>query len=351
VSFSLLGQSLKEDGTLELIAPSLFEKTIPSFNMAWILEIWEHYLYSGRQDAVMRLMPAVKKIIRTCMGNMREGLLVTPVGDRYWNFYEWADGMNGYADQSTDTVAERVDAPLNLFFHIALVAAARLAEAAGEHGEAEDYRRCADVINEHFHGKFWDDARQLYRTYAGGAAEAEHFAELTQALALYAGLCPAQLAYGLRQKLAMEDNGMVKATLSYSIYKYEALLGEPDRYARTVFDGIVKDWGYMLYHGATSFWETIKGGDDFDKAGSLYHGWSAIPVYFYYAYLLGVKPVEPGFKVFSVQPVRGILPEVSGKVPTPYGDIWVSYETGNGSTAVQVSSPEGIVMQLDATEA
>ncbi|MFQ7077041.1 MAG: hypothetical protein ACLRSW_03420 [Christensenellaceae bacterium] len=35
----------------------------------------------------------------------------------------------------------------------------------------------------------------------------------------------------------------------------------------------------MLKRGATTFWETIKGEADFEGAGSLCHGWSAVPVY------------------------------------------------------------------------
>ena len=37
----------------------------------------------------------------------------------------------------------------------------------------------------------------------------------------------------------------------------------------------------MLREGATTFWEIIIGADDFADAGSLCHGWSALPVYYY----------------------------------------------------------------------
>ena len=40
-------------------------------------------------------------------------------------------------------------------------------------------------------------------------------------------------------------------------------------------------FGKMMDAGATSFWETEKGEADFGGAGSLCHGWSALPVYFY----------------------------------------------------------------------
>ena len=348
VSFSLLAKSYKEDGYLELVAPSEFERTIPSFSMAWVLEVWELYLYSGRLEPVRRSMPVIEKMLGRYMENMNEGLMVTPQGKRQWNFYEWADGLDGCTNsEAVNCTANQYDAPLNLFFHIALNAAAKLAEALGKVEKAKEYRSCAAGIRECFHKKFWVESKQVYQTYVGGIAKQEHFAELTQALALYAGVCPEHIASELRQKLADEDNGLVKTTLSYSIYKFEALLGEPDKYAETVFDTIAKDWGYMLYHGATSFWETIKGGDDFEKAGSLCHGWSAIPVYFYYAYILGVKPVEPGFKTIEVKPVHNRLLQASGKVPTPYGIIQVDWDGSKLSSKINISVPEGICIKKD----
>ena len=78
-------------------------------------------------------------------------------------------------------------------------------------------------------------------------------------------------------------------------FKYEALLTRQEDYFDWVFADIARIWGRMLYAGATSFWETEDGADAFDQAGSLCHGWSAMPVYFYYAYGLGVRPVKPGF--------------------------------------------------------
>jgi Glucoamylase and related glycosyl hydrolases len=344
VSFSLLGRSLRDDGYLEIIAPSQFEKTIPSFCMAWILEVWEHYLYSGRLKAVKCLMPSVEKIIEKNMDNIQEGLLVAPQDKKYWNFYEWAEGLVNWEREAPAGGSTRYDAPHNLFFHLAINAASKLAETVGKYAEAQTYRNCADSLRSHFHDRFWDESKQLYKTYAGDSGNKEHFAELTQALALYAGVSPNHLTSNLRKKLASENNGMVKTTLSYSIYKYEALLGEPDKYAGTVFDSIAKDWGHMLYHGATSFWETIKGGDDFDYAGSLCHGWSAIPVYFYHAYILGIKPVEPGFRTFKAEPLGNVFYKASGNVPTPYGGIQVEWEKNGANVDLNISVPEGTVM-------
>ena len=54
---------------------------------------------------------------------------------------------------------------------------------------------------------------------------------------------------------------------------------------------------------------------------SLCHGWSAMPVYFYYAYGLGVRPVKPGFARTADAARR--MDGCYGSVPTPEGMIHV----------------------------
>ncbi len=325
-AFSLFAENLGEDGMMEICAPARDRITIPSFSMAWILAIHDLVLYSGRIETAQRLLPTVTRMLDTYIGMMEKGLMKSPTGARYWNFYEWADGLDDslvFTDPSARN-PDRLDAPLNLFFCMALQAGAKIAEWAGDHDNEARYNKCHTELKRAFHQQFWDETNKVYQTYAGKSCDG-HFAELTQALALCAGAVPAAQAETVRERLAHKDNGLVRTTLSYAIYKYEALLQEPDRYASIVFEDIATDWGYMLYNGATSFWETIKGADDFDKAGSLCHGWSAIPVYFFYAYILGVKPLEPGFMKYTEAPIRNIVSRACGQIPTPSGEVEIAF--------------------------
>ena len=57
---------------------------------------------------------------------------------------------------------------------------------------------------------------------------------------------------------------------------------DKNRYADFVLGDIDAKYGYMLQAGATSFWETLSGEKDFGGAGSLCHGWSAMPIYYYH---------------------------------------------------------------------
>jgi hypothetical protein len=77
---------------------------------------------------------------------------------------------------------------------------------------------------------------------------------------------------------------MIPSTLSMGIFRYEALLRDPVRYKDKVLLEIEERFSRMLKAGATTFWETDCGEADFSGAGSLCHGWSAIPIYFYARY-------------------------------------------------------------------
>lgn len=341
-SIDLLGKGKKSDGYLELCAPAEIDITIPCFSLLWIVKVAEYLMYSGRVDYVKSLLPTIISMIDSYMSNLSDDLLITPQGSRYWNFYEWSHGMDNesiFSDLKGLRV-QRFDAPLNMFFIMSLKSAAFIANKCGDTEREKEYLELCEQVKKAVHKKFWNNEKSAYVTYIGEGA-LEHYAELTQSLALCTDTCPEELASALRQKLSSQDNDWVKITLSHFIFKMEALMMEPEKYGKVVFDYITRDWGQMLYSGATSFWETLKGADDFSKAGSLCHGWSAVPVYFYYAYVLGVKPVEPGFKKYTVNPGYSIISHASGKVSSPYGDISVEL-CANGNNSCDVKAPDAI---------
>ena len=75
-------------------------------------------------------------------------------------------------------------------------------------------------------------------------------------------------------------------------------------------------YGGMLSVGATTFWETEDGAAALCDTGTLCHGWSAIPVLFYYKYLLGVSPRTIGFRDYNFKPLKLKTPlKASGKIP------------------------------------
>ena len=65
-------------------------------------------------------------------------------------------------------------------------------------------------------------------------------------------------------------------------FKYDAYLQtDASYYKQIILDEIKNIFTPMVEFGNKTVWETEKGESDFSNAGSLCHGWSALPVYYY----------------------------------------------------------------------
>lgn len=289
VSLDLLGGGLRDDGFLELCAPAQIPITIPAFSFAWILGVWRNVEFSGDAGFARLQMPRVEAILEKALARLERELLPSPEGSGYWHFYDWtAGGMDGTVggDATRFAVLEhtRFDAPFNAFLILALEAGSRLAHCAEATAEAESWAGCTEALRNHFTAAFWDKATGLFRSFGSSdhVPPASAPCELVQSLGLLARCCPAAHAGSLRLKvLAPAESGLVPASLSQSLHTFESLLPHSE-FHPALSERIRRTWGAMLTSGATAYWETADAGWAFDRAGSLCHGWSAIPVYVFH---------------------------------------------------------------------
>ena len=318
-SLRLLGRSLRPDGLLELCAPARVSVNIPSFSLMYVVETWEYLLFSGDEAFACETLPICKAIVDSATARVREnGLVPRHAGEDKWNFYEWSDELDGGALRTRDTDEDRYDAPLNAFLILALEAYAKLNDALSNADRAQSARAAAASIRESGRRAFFRADEGKFYTYLDENGLSGN-SELTQALCLLAGMCPEDcLAAALKR---LTDGRMIPVTLAYAVFKYDALLTLGEGYGDWVRRDIEAQWGGMLYQGATSFWETILGGDDFDRAGSLCHGWSAIPAYIYYAYGAGIRPAAPGWASVSVRKAEGLPRVLGARVRLPDGTV------------------------------
>ena len=60
-------------------------------------------------------------------------------------------------------------------------------------------------------------------------------------------------------------------------------------------------------------------------------------------YVLGVTPIEPGFKVVKIEPHLGDLKWVKGTFPTPLGIIEIEHRVDkNGKVISKIKAPKGM---------
>lgn len=318
-SLRLLGRSLRPDGLLELCAPARVSVDIPSFSLMYVVEMWEYLLFSGDADFAREMLPVCKAVIDAATARIRSnGLVPRYAGEDKWNFYEWSEELDGDALRTRDADENRFDAPLNAFLVLSLEAYAKLCEALELAEEAEASRAIASSVRKNGRKAFFNADQDKFHTYISENGKSGN-SELTQALCLLAGMCPEKRTEAALGHLT--DGSMIPVTLAYAVFKYDALLTLGADYGGWVRRDIEKQWGEMLFNRATSFWETIRGGDDFDRAGSLCHGWSAIPAYIYYAYGAGVKPAEPGWASVEVCKTKSLPRILRADVRLPNGTV------------------------------
>lgn len=274
-SFRLMARSLRPDALLELCPPGKVPLDIPSFTAVFVREILEYTEYSGEKTLAAEIFDTLKTIVEGFALRISEnGLLPLYKGSEYWNFYEWRDGLDG----ATQVTCEMYDSPLNAFVFDAFVCFARICELLDKKELANKYKELSERIKAAVNNTFWDEKSGAYSTLIG--EEPKHI--LTQGLMLYTGIVPEEKRDIVATKIV--ENKYIPCSLSMSIYVYEALLKQDEKYKNYVLGQIEKIWGAMLDSGCQTFWETEIGADDFEKAGSLCHGWSAVPVYLFGKY-------------------------------------------------------------------
>ncbi len=336
-SFTLLGQNLGEDGMLYLTAPGRSRITIPSFTFTWMLAVRDHLLYSGDQLLARAFLPQILAMLRRFIAERKQGLLPLRLDKRAWHFYDWSAGMSRYSAELFEK-GLAADAPLNCFLLLAIEAAIQMLAWLGEE-DRDNLPAVQREIRDAVASTFWDAQDDTFRTHL----YTEDKAELTQALAILAGVGDEYMRDRALARLGGKDSGLLAPGLSQSYYTFEARMTRKKLYGADLISGIEAIWGKMLDAGATTFWETIKGASDFSHAGSMCHGWSAVPVYVFYHDLLGVRPLAPGFSRFAVEPMTDCCSTMSGRVPVPGGEIVVQWEaTGEGNGHLVVDAPAGI---------
>ncbi len=306
-SLRLLARTMREDGLLELCAPAKVVVDIPSFSMMYVVALWEYLLYSGDEAFVREYLPIARRITYTALEKVtEEGLVPRYMGQGMWNFYEWTDNLDDHHPDGTEKTGNRYDAPLSAFLILCVTRFSWILKHFGETEEAERLNACAEMMRKAAHKAFYDHENAQYYSYAYGDHRWAKD-ELTQALAVYAGICPEDQE--MRALSRLTDGSMTPVTLAYSIFKFEALLKHPEAFGNWVRRDIESQWGSMLMSGGTSFYETMLGCNDFDRGGSLCHGWSAVPAYLYFAYGVGETPKSVGWKESCVKKAEG-MPEI-----------------------------------------
>lgn len=276
----LFSKDNRKDNHISICVPTSYDLTIPSFSLHYISEVYEYTVYSKDLSLVKEIYPKLKSLISVFINNMKDGLLLNFKGQesdvfsnrRYWNFYEWAEGLDGRENKDNK---ETIDTALNCLFVIALK---YMHEISKMIGIQSDYLDLANKLITSINESFYDSVRGLYVN----SNNDNRVSELVNSLCILCGATDDEKGKMIAGRIVNNKGELTFTTLSMLCFKYDALLKvDKDKYKEYILNEIDLKFKKMLDAGATTFWETEKGDADFHNAGSLCHGWSALPIYYY----------------------------------------------------------------------
>ena len=269
----LLGEDRRDDGLLSICAPCGGKLAIPSFSLYYLMEMKEYALHTGDVSLIREMLPKMKGILDEFLGRLKDGLIWTFEGIDMWNFYDWTTFASGSLRKSH--VAEP-DIFINGLFILSLENYRTMCEMAGAEYPYPD--GLADSIRQRIRDEFLDSCG-LFSARIG----AEQYTVLGNTFAILSGVVSGEDAEALCDKMIALEGDMIDCTLSMKVLEYEALLSvNTEKYRDFVLSEIRANYKKMLDYGHDTFWETIEGASAFSNAGSLCHGWSAIPVYIFH---------------------------------------------------------------------
>jgi hypothetical protein len=309
--------------------PSGWINVIPNWTFLWVLACREHFQRTGDMVFVREILPHVRFTLDHFLEERNPNGLLSIAA---WNLLDWAP-----IDQPNDGVVTHQ----NCFLVAALHAAADLADLA-EESAASAYRAAASDLAETINRHLWSDEQGAYidAIHPDGRRSAI-FSVPTQVIAYLCDVATGERAERVEHHLLEPRPDFVPIGSPFmSFFHYEALvkLGKVE----AMLEDMRVNYGAMLAYGATTCWEmypnysVLRANPTF-LTRSHCHAWSAGPLYFLSAQVLGVRPLSPGWTEVIVEPSPAGLSWATGSVPLP------------GSGAIDVSwsiEPDGKTMQL-----
>ena len=276
-NLELISEDDRPDGLLAICYPIKRDFAIPSFSLHFITECEEYLRYTGDEEFIRRIYPKIKRTLDTFIHRIDStGLATTFTGADMWNFYEWEDGLDGNLTTAFSADSkEEYDLALNTLISYAILRMISMNERLGF--DTSELCAAQKALNCAIHAHFYRADRGIYETRRGTG----HFSKLTNALVILSGVSDEEASLKIAEQLT-EAEGLVDASLSMRAFLYDALLKvDKEKYAPYVLSDIERVYAPMLKTGNNTVWETELGESDFDDAGSLCHGWSSIPIYYY----------------------------------------------------------------------
>ncbi len=321
---------LRQEGLLPGKTPTAYCQVISTFSMHYVFALWEYAEHTGDLALGRRYRPDVDRILDYYDGKRDETGLVGRIDP--WAFIDWQDDWKETGGVSPASF-EGPGAVINLMYAYALECGARLYEATGRPGTAEEYRRRRKDILLKVKVLCFDKEKGMIRE----GPSCRQFTRHAQAWAVINGMLDEEESRrALRSALSCPPCSFAA---SYEWFRALEKAGMEEQMRRDL-----DAWIGLLSRGSTTCPEEPH------HPRSECHAWSALPLYEFMRTLAGVRQ-ENGKIV--IRPRLLGLPDLTGTAVTPLGSVEYHYQSmADGTVRCELALPddaEGLLITPDGT--
>ncbi len=297
--------------------------------------LMDYYDYTGDQSLVRELAPNVHALLDTYASWRGANGLISEAPN--YMFMDWVD-IGGFNCHHPPAVIGQ--GYLTALYYHGLEMAARVAAMDGDMARAEKYSRLRVELVGAFNRELWAAEKGLYRDgkpfqssvkpgqWLPADKDIETFSSHVNLLAVLYDLAPRERQAAMVERVLAARPLNTQPWFMHWVFSAIDHAGLFDQYGT----GQLRRW--RIVPATQSFREMWNGGD-------LSHGWCSTPLVQMSARVLGVTTGAPGSKTVVIRPALCDLAWAKGSVPTPHGDVAVSWALGEEKLTLDVGIPAG----------
>lgn len=307
-----------------------------SYALLWLQMVLDYYDHTGDDSLIRELAPAIHSLLDTFASYRgRNGLLSEAPN---YMFLDWVE-IAGFPGHHPPAVIGQ--GYMTAFFYRALADGIRVAEHLGDSARARKYARLRTELAAAFERELWAEEKGLYRDgkpfqtsvkpnqWLPADKEITTYTAHLQFLAALYDLAPKSRQAAIVEKAITGPDFSCQPYFMHFVFAALAHVGLFEKYAPAQ----LRRWKVVEQtQSLLEMWDR----------GDLSHSWGATPLVQLTSHILGVRPAAPGFTTVIIAPQPCDLTWAKGVVPTPAGDIRVSWQIrAGGKLALEVTLPKG----------
>ena len=333
-----------------------------SYAIDWMQWLMDYYDYTGDKSLVVELAPYLHAVLDKYETWRGTNGLVSEAPD--YMFMDWVT-IGGFPCPHPAVIGQKVNAQkqteiqfqchhppavigqgyLTADYYHGLDLGSRVAELMGDTARVQKYAAIRGDIAAAFNRELWVADKGLYRDgkpfvthvkpgpWLPADRDVETFSPHVNALAVLYNLAPREQQARIIEKVMAEQPLDTQPWFMHRVFAAIDHVGLFNSYGTSQ----LRRW--HVISETQTFHEMWDGGDRS-------HGWCSTPLTQMSGRILGVTPTTPAFKTLAIRPQICDLTWARGIVPTPHGDVAVSWSWASDRLHLSISIPEGTEADL-----